>query len=157
MRDSFGDNAFWCKYSLQKIEKAIFHYTETKRSHWDFRIWLYTTYYIHISIISITSFLYDVLRTCSVVFIFCIISTQLIALSHESEDLNYRKKLKYIYYDKATLVNCYTYSNDSKIIKEIDNLIILISQQFLQFLIQSSSILDFETLFERWIQSSDII
>ena len=89
------------------------------------------------------------MRTRSAIFVSHIVNTQLIALSHESEDSDYRKKLKYIYYDEVTSVNCYTYLNNSKLIEEVDNSIILIFQQFLQFFIQLSLISDFETLFER--------
>ena len=85
----------------------------------------------------------------STVFVPNTINTRLIALSHQSEDSDYRKELKYIYYDGVTSMNCYTYSNGSEIIEEIDNSVILIFQQFLQFSSQSSSILSFETLFER--------
>ena len=88
------------------------------------------------------------METRSAVFVPHIISIQLIALSHESEDSDYKKKLKYIYYDEVTSVNCYTYLNNSKLIEEVDNSIILIFQQLLQSFIQSSSISNFETLFE---------
>ena len=88
------------------------------------------------------------MRTRSAIFVSHTINIQLIALSHESESSDYKKELKYIYYDEVTSVNCYTCSNDLKFIEEVDNLIILIFQQFLQLFIQLSSISDFETLFK---------
>ena len=89
------------------------------------------------------------MKTRSAIFVPHTISTQLIALSHESEDSDYKKELKYIYYDEVTSVNYYTCSNDSKLIEKVDNSIILIFQQLLQLFIQSSLISNFKTLFER--------
>ena len=85
----------------------------------------------------------------STVFVSNTVNTRLIALSHQSEDSDYRKELKYTYYDEATSMSCYTYSNDSEIIEEVDNSVILIFQQLLQSFFQSSSILSFKTLSER--------
>ena len=81
---------------------------------------------MNISIISTTLSLHNVLRIRSAVFVPHIINIQLIILSHKSEGSDYRKELKYFYYDKVTSVNCYKYLNDSKLIKKVDNSIILI-------------------------------
>ena len=62
----------------------------------------------------------------SIVFVSNTVSTRLIALSHQPEDSNYKKELKYTYYDEATSMDCYTYSNDSETIEEVDNSVILI-------------------------------
>ena len=94
-------------------------------------------------------FLYDVLKTHSAVSVSYTINIQLIALSYKSKDSDYKKELKYIYYDEVTSINYYTYLNNSEFFKEIDNLIILIFQQLLQLFTQSSSISNFKTLFKR--------
>ena len=71
------------------------------------------------------------MKTRSAVFVPHTINTQLIALSHESENSDYKKELKYTYYDEIMSINYYTYSNDSELIEEVDNSIILIFQQLL--------------------------
>ena len=45
-----------------EIEKTTFHSIETKKNHSNVWVWLYTFYYIYLSIISIASRLYDVLK-----------------------------------------------------------------------------------------------
>ena len=62
----------------------------------------------------------------STVFISNTVNTRFIVLSHQSEDSDYKKKLKYIYYDEVTSMSCYIYSNGSETIEEIDNSVILI-------------------------------
>ena len=89
------------------------------------------------------------MRARSTVFISYTVSTRFIAPSHEPEDSDYKKELKYTYYNEVTSMNCYTCSNDSIFIEEVNNSIILISLQLLQFLFQSSSISNFKMLSER--------
>ena len=107
------------------------------------------TYYIDILIISIILFLYDVLGIRLAIFVPYTVNIQLIALSHKSENSDYRKELKYIYYDETTSINYYTSSHDLELIEKVDNLIFLIFQQLLQSFIQLLLISDFETLFKR--------
>ena len=59
----------------------------------------------------------------STVFVSHTVNIQFIALSHESEDSNYKKKLKYIYYDEVTSMNYYMRLNDSEFICNSDTFI----------------------------------
>ena len=137
--------------ALIEIEKTTFHRIETEENHSNVWIWLYTFYYIYLSIISTASRLYDVLKTRSVVFVSFAADIRLIASAHQSNDSYFRNQLKCTHYDEITSVNCYTFSNNSKPCKKRNNLIILISDKFSQFIIQSQSISNHWTSFERWI------
>ena len=137
--------------ALIEIEKTTFHRIETEKNHSSVWVWLYIFYYIYLSIISIASRLYDVLRTRSVVFVSFAIDIRLIVSTHQSNDSYSKNQLKCTHYDEITSMNCYTFSNNSKSCKKRNNLIILISNKFSQFIIQSQSILNHWTSFERWI------
>ena len=125
---------------LIEIEKTTFHRIEAKKNHSNVWIWLYTFYYIYLSIISTASRLYDVLKIRSIVFVFFVIDIQFIVSTYQSDDSYFKNQLKCIHYNEITSMNCYTFSNDSKSCKKRNNSIILISNKFSQFIIQSQSI-----------------